>query len=209
MAEDARPKIELVATSEDKSEPASIFDDLAALRKKSKLTVVRKTVLVNVSVDRPANNCYFRVNSDPNMMLDDATILRDTEGTKRTTYYVVPSMRAHPILAPRIKQVTIALISTWPSGAVMLWPVPILGEDRPLPSWKSQRAAFELAQHQWVQIVWAMERGDYQVETAEGINKEPQWPDKSLSELLKIAFADKVIDNEDHPYVRQLRGIAD
>src|SRR5262245_2283075 len=53
MAEDARPKIELVANSEDKPEAASIFDDLAALRKKSKLTVVRKTVLVNVSVDRP------------------------------------------------------------------------------------------------------------------------------------------------------------
>jgi len=30
-----------------------------------------------------------------------------------------------------------------------------------------------------------------------------------MGELLKLAFADKVIDNEDHPYVRQLRGVFD
>jgi hypothetical protein len=208
MAAEERPKIEIVATSEDKTEPSptSIFDDLAALRKKSKLTVVRKTVLVNVAVDKPPNNCYFRVNSDPEMMLDDATILRDVEGSKKTIYFVVPAMRGHPKLAPRLRWVTLALVSTWPTGNVILWPVPILG-DSTLASWRSARTAFTLAQSQWVQIVWASERGDYQVEIAEDMDKEPVWPDKKLSELLKIAFADRLIDNEDHPYVRRLRGI--
>jgi hypothetical protein len=207
MPEEGR-KIELVASVDDKAEhnPANIFDDLASLRKKSKLTVVRKAVLVNVAVDKPANNVYFRVNPDPEMMLDDATILRDVEGSKKTTYFVVPAMRGHPKLAPRLRQVTIALVSTWPTGSVLLWPVPILG-DSTLAAWRSARAAFDLAQSQWVQIVWASERGDYVVETAEGIDKNPVWPDKKLSELLKIAFADKVIDNDDHPYVRRLRGI--
>jgi hypothetical protein len=208
MVEEPRPKIELVSSTDGKDEhnPTSIFDDLPGLRKKSKSTVVRKTVLVNVSVDRPASNVYFRVNADPEMTLDDCTILRDVEGSRKTIYFVVPAMRGHPKLAPRLRQVTIAVVSTWPTGNVLLWPVPILG-DSTLAAWRSARAAFELAQSQWVQIVWAGERGDYQVETAEGIDREPVWPDKKLSELLKIGFADRVIDNDDHPYVRRLRGI--
>ena len=66
-----------------------------------------------------------------------------------------------------------------------------------------------MAQKSWTQIVWNDERSDYDVEIAEAIEKEPVWPDKSMGELLKLAFADKVIDNEDHPYVRQLRGVFD
>ena len=53
-----------------------------------KLVVQRKTVLVNVVVDKPPNNCYFRCHRE--LVLDDATILRDTEGTSRAVYFVVP-----------------------------------------------------------------------------------------------------------------------
>ena len=52
-------------------------------------------------------------------------------------------------------------------------------------------------------------RSDYQIETAEGIDHEPVWPDETFEELLKRGFDGKVIDNEDHPYVRRLRGILD
>jgi hypothetical protein len=43
-----------------RAEPTDIFKDLDALREKSKITVKRKTVLINVGVGRPANNVYFR-----------------------------------------------------------------------------------------------------------------------------------------------------
>jgi hypothetical protein len=73
-------KIELVDSSAPAEEvgernPTSVFDDLDNLRKQSKLTVKRKSILVNVTVDRPPNNAYFRVHPDPEMMLD-ATVLR-------------------------------------------------------------------------------------------------------------------------------------
>jgi predicted transposase YbfD/YdcC len=61
----------------------------------------------------------------------------------------------------------------------------------------------------WIPRSLRDSRGDYDVETAENIDKEPIWPDKTMSEMLKIAFADRVIDNEEHPYVRRLRGILD
>jgi len=108
----------------------------------------------------------------------------------------------------RIKPVTLALISIWPANEVMLWPVPILG-DRDFKVWKSARRAYELAHDQWVQMAWNESRADYDIETAEGINHTPEWPNKTFKELLKLAFDGKVIDNEDHAYVRQLRGILD
>jgi hypothetical protein len=114
-------------------------------------------------------------------------------------------MRSHPKLAQHLRWVTIALVYTWPDGGIQLWPVPILGNN-PLASAKSARAAFELAQTQWTQLVWNETRADYDVEVAEGIKKEPVWPDKPFPAILKVGFADKVIDNENHPYVLQLRG---
>lgn len=195
------------ATADAQPNPTSIFDDLHTLRKQSKLTVVRKTVLVNVAVERPASNVYFRVNPDPEMQLD-ATVLVDSEGAKKVIYFVPPAMRSHPKLAPRLRQVTIAVVTTWPAGNILLWPVPILG-DSTLAAWRSARVAFELAQNKWTQMVWKTERADYDVEPAENIDKDPTWPNKTFQELLKIGFSDKVTDNEDHPYVRRLRGILD
>ena len=62
----------------------------------------------------------------------------------------------------------------------------------------------------WVQICWNDAARDYDVVTAENINMQPIWPpDLSLRNSMKLGFADKTIDNEDHPYVRQLRGLTD
>jgi hypothetical protein len=53
------PKLELVSSDSGEHEPTNIFNDLASLRKQSKLTVQRKLVLVNVPIDKPANNVHF------------------------------------------------------------------------------------------------------------------------------------------------------
>ena len=165
------PKLEVVSEQlKAEGNPGSVFDDLASLRKASKLTVQRKAVLVNVAVDKPPNNVYFRCHRE--LVLDDATVLRDTEGTSRAYYFVVPLMRTHPKLAPRLRKVTLVLTSTWPSGNILIWPVPILAE-REFPVWKSARAAYELARDQWVQMVWSEDRSDYLIEIAEGIDHEP------------------------------------
>jgi hypothetical protein len=58
-------------------------------------------------------------------------------------------------------------------------------------------------------MVWDPDKTDYNVETAEDINIEPVWPKESLEQLLKTGFADIIVDNEDHYYVRRLRGIID
>jgi len=54
MSDEPAPKPDLkIVPNRD---PAAIFDDLAALRKASKLTVKRRTILVNVPVDKPSKD---------------------------------------------------------------------------------------------------------------------------------------------------------
>ena len=186
--------------------PTSIFDDLESLRKAQKLTVQRKGILVNVEVDKPANNVHFRAHRE--WALDGALVVRDNEGTRRAFYYVVPLMKMHPKLVLRVQVVTLAAICLWPGNVLQLWPVPTPRGD--FKVWKSARRAYELALDQWTQIVWNEEKSDYAIEVAEGIAHEPVWPaDKSFNDLLKLGFDGKIIDSEEHPYVRRLRGLAD
>jgi hypothetical protein len=61
-----------------------------------------------------------------------------------------------------------------------------------------------------VQLCWNSDLRDYDVAIAEGINTESVWPtDKTFRDLLKLGFADKITASPEHPYVKQLRGLAD
>src|SRR5262249_57092039 len=126
-------------TKPPQGDPADIFNDLAALRKASKLTVKRQIVLVNVPVGRPANNVYFRTHKD--IKLEDATVTRDEEGGRKAFYFIVPAMRDHPKLAPRLRYVTIRLVCTWPGDGILLWPVPARAD---FAAWRSEQAAATL-----------------------------------------------------------------
>jgi hypothetical protein len=115
----------------------------------------------------------------------------------------------HHALLPRLRKVTIAVVCSWPGGAISLWPVPTT-EEMKIACWKSARAAYELSKKQWVQLCWNADLRDYDVAVAEGINTEPTWPaDKTFRDLLRLGFADKIINGPDHSYVLQLRGLAE
>src|SRR6516164_7337349 len=130
-------------------DPSAIFDDLAALRKESKLTVKRKTVLVNVPVGKPPNNVYFRTH--PALKLENATVIREKDGTRDVNYFITPDMRGHPKLAPRLRPSTIMLACMWPGNGFLLWPVP---ERTSFKAWKSEKNATDLAQTIWMSMVW-------------------------------------------------------
>ena len=77
-----------------------------------------------------------------------------------------------------------------------------------MPSDRSQHTAFELSLQYWVQMAWDPTLRNYNVEVAENNKNKPTWPQEPFTAFLKLAFAGRIIDNDNHEYVRQLRGIA-
>jgi hypothetical protein len=211
MAEEStnKPGFKVVPASEPEPTPApeSVFDDVESLRKVATLKVSRRIIPVNVAVHKPANNIYFRVHPNPAMALDASVPIGD--GGSDDFYFVAPFMLNHHTILPRLRKVTIATVYCWPGGAISLWPVPN-AEERRITCWKSARAAYVLAKEKWVQLCWNNDTRDYDVAVAEGIKTGLVWPtDKTFRDLLRLGFADKIIASSEHPYVKQLRGLAE
>jgi hypothetical protein len=61
---------------------------------------------------------------------------------------------------------------------------------------------------QWVRVTADREAGGYQVHAAANQPPEPEWPDLSLADMLRLAFASqgRIIDDPDHPVIKQLLG---
>jgi hypothetical protein len=70
------------------------------------------------------------------------------------------------------------------------------------------REAVELAMERWLRIKANMGLGAYEIFVAEGPIREPNWPDISYQELIRLAFRDRLITSLDHPVVKRLRGLA-
>jgi hypothetical protein len=205
---DNKPEIKLVAPDEQAAphDPLSIFDDLDALRAVSVTTVERRHLLTDCKCTKPDANLYFRSHPDLRMRLP-ATLIRHKQ-ERDLYYYVTPAMRTYPLLEKHIRPFTLVLITTWPIGEPQLWPVPVLVGDKPFPTDVVQNKAFETSLRFWTQLAWNAKKRNYSVEVAEQADdRKPVWPEEPFDTFLKLAFNGRVIDNDNHEYVRQLRGI--
>ena len=111
-------------------------------------------------------------------------------------------------LVGEIKPVLLVTAITRQS-TVFIWPLALPSEGGRRNDWhETAREAAELAKKAWVRLSADMSLGAYRIYRAEGALSDPTWPEKSLNELLEIAFKDRIIDREDHPVVRRLRGLA-
>ena len=214
MSEDKKPDHLKLVTS---SSPEDIFNDVEALRKVAEHKVQRRTVAVNMSVRKPPDNAYFQCHHDPTQSID-ASLLFDKE--EQDIYFVAPPMMNHPLVVSRLRRVTLATTYVWPSGQTLLWPVPFPTGRGSVKCWKTARRAFEIASGlatdldppgpRWAQLCWNLALQDYDLAIAENINMLPIWKDDlKLSNSLKVGFRDKTIIDEDHPYMRQLRGLTE
>jgi hypothetical protein len=76
-----------------------------------------------------------------------------------------------------------------------------------LDAWnQSAHKAAYIAMETWVRVTSNLSLGAYDTCTATGELPEPEWPDISFQEILKIAFGDYQISNLDHPVIQRLRG---
>lgn len=162
-----------------------------------------KKLLRTVPVRRPNSQDFVRVHPSEDYRRNFLCIdLKDD----RECYVVRPEV-ASALVGETVMKTLYTAINR--QGIVFLWPVTIPPPDGKTNEWwRSSREAAEIAITRWVRIRAEMSLGAYQIYEAEGQIPEPDWPDLSYQELLRIAFRDRMIDRVDHPVIHRLRGLA-
>jgi hypothetical protein len=125
---------------------------------------------------------------------------------RNETYLVLPHLWPSLMDEPTLKRKTFYLATTM-QGKLFLWSVRVPADDTQEPDrWmKAPLEAVRLAKDRWTRIAWNQEKREHDVKTCAS-TVEPRWPDLPFRKLLELSFKGYVIDNMDHPVLRQLRG---
>jgi hypothetical protein len=92
-------------------------------------------------------------------------------------------------------------------GVLVLWPVRLADETGRLDAWNlSAHKAAQIAMEKWIRVASNRSLGAYETSNPMGALPEPEWPDISFQEILRIAFGDYQITSIDHSVLRRLRG---
>jgi hypothetical protein len=183
--------------------PADPFD-LDALRVSQDFEAMAgvKKQLINVPVRKPNRQDFVRVNPDESYRVNLHVIVLQDD---REVYVVRPDL--YTGLSNEVVTVTL-FTAINRQGVVFLWPVRLPSSDGKTNAWwTSARMAAEQAMTKWVRVSANQSLGAYEVMTAESCTHEPEWPEQSLQELIRIAFRERIIDSIDHPVVKRLRGL--
>jgi hypothetical protein len=122
---------------------------------------------------------------------------RETYLLHRSLWYELPGEIVPKVLFTTINR----------QGVLSLWPVRLPGNDGRHDQWnRSALEAASIAKTRWVRMSANMSLGGYDVCEASGNLSEPEWPDLTIDEIIKIAFKNRYITSLDHPVLRHLRG---
>jgi hypothetical protein len=160
-----------------------------------------KKILTKVPVRKPDRQWFVRVRPGEGWRLATAVI----EIKEDRELYLVDAALAIALSAEVIPMALFTCMTR--HGVVFLWPIPLPGEDGRHNEWHSSALdAAQRAEARWIRVVSNMAIRGYEVFEATGALPEPEWPDVSFAEVLKIAFKDRFIRTVDHPVLRRLRG---
>jgi hypothetical protein len=163
-----------------------------------------KRALTVVPVRKPNRQEFFRTHPNEEYAVQIAILELKMENE---TYAISPEVALAIPGETKVVRLTTAINR---QGNVFLWPVLLPSSEGREMAWHSSaREAAERAQSVWVRMVANMGGGYYDIWETDGSVGEPQWPEHSLTQLLKVAFGNgRLIDREDHPVLQQLLGRA-
>jgi hypothetical protein len=165
-------------------------------------TAATKKLLTSVPLKKPNGQEFIRVRPEPNYRETLALVeLRDDRETYIVDLGAVPELQAECYFAT-------VFVAINRAGVVFLWPVKVPATDRKASEWHTSAAvAAQHAMRSWVRVKSNMSLGAYEMFEAVGDNiPEPDFPEHTFSELIRIGFKDKVIRDLNHPVVKRLRG---
>jgi hypothetical protein len=181
--------------------------DLAALRLDQTYSdgvAVRKVITMIPVRKSPGDQHFVRVHPDPAYCIAPVAVLVLKDNSDES-YLVVPVLAAE--LEGEFKSVALYAAITR-QGTPFLWYVPLPGRDGKINPWhQSRMAAIERAKSRWVRVKANQEAGGYDLTEAAANIGEPEWPDLTFQEMVRIAFQGRVIDRPDHPLILKLRGV--
>jgi hypothetical protein len=178
--------------------------DPANIRASAAANIEIETVLTTVPVMKPKRTDFVRVHPDPKFTVDMYCLERESDMDREV--YMVTSDVQHLVLQEL--RLTRFFTTINRRGTVFLWPVklPIEGSARNRRPAETALKFAEQAKSLWVRVWWNSDISAYDMSRAKGDIGEPQWPDKSMRDLLEIAFRHYLIDRPDHPVIRELAG---
>ncbi len=185
---------------------ANIFADIDALRLSPEAATVAGTseILSHIPIRKPNRQEFFRTHPEPESMWLGTGVFVDR--LEKEVFFVTPQMR--DALVGEIKPVLLITTITRQS-VLLLWPLTLPADEIRRNTWfDSARDAAELAKTSWVRMPADMSLKAYRIYKAQGQLSEPVWPEKPLSEILQSAFRDRIVDSENHPVVRRVRGLS-
>ncbi len=158
-------------------------------------------VLTTVPCRKPDRQAFIRVRPEEDFQFVTAVIEIKED---RQVFLVDPTLRELVSHEVQIKLIYTAMTK---QGTLFLWPVRMPGSDGRLDTWnESAHTAARHAMHSWIRVQANRQLGGYEIFEAAGKIPEPAWPDKSMAELLQLAFRKAFINDLDHPVLRELEG---
>jgi len=158
-------------------------------------------LLTTVPVRKPNRTEFVRIH--PQMQFD--TMLLDLK-EDRESYLVAPNLL--PDVSGLAVPVSLKLAINRAS-VLFLWPLRLPGEDGRSNIWhESAWEAAGLAVTRWVSMRANMALGAYDIYQGAETLSEPQWPGKSMENILNVAFRGHFIGDPEHPVLKRLQGRA-
>ena len=195
-----KQKPEAVNPATDASDP---FPEVSELRLSQEFleTAGAKKILTTVPVHKPRKQDFVRVH--PEAAFREAFAIVELKDD-RERYLITPDIAA-ALPTEIVTEMLYTAINR--QRVVFLWPVRLPASDGRINEWhRSAQEAAERAMHHWIRVVANMSLGAYEIMEAPGNFPDPEWPEYTFRELLKIGFRDRIIRSFDHPVLKKLRG---
>jgi hypothetical protein len=185
------------------TETADSFPDISKLRLSQEFleTAGARKILTTVPVRKPNKQDFVRVHPDPTFREAFAVI----ELKEDREHYLIMSDIAAAFPTEIVTEMLYTAINR--QRVVFLWPVRLPASDGRVNEWhRSLQEAAERAMQHWIRVTANMNLGAYEITEATAKMPDPEWPEYSFHDLLRIGFRDRVIGSLDHPVLKRLRG---
>jgi hypothetical protein len=151
-----------------------------------------------VPVRTPDRQWWFRCHRDPAMSVPvDLLIIRS--GPDEGAYFLDPEVEFPDELDQYIVPALLTRSITH-DGVEFFF---LAKQSDKSPKQSTRRCVSE-ARNSWIQMKWNPTTKAYDFSYARQLRREPEWSDKSIDELLEMAFGDNYITRVDHEVVNRL-----